>query len=471
MTFEEPALLNFLSARSAMRRAFIGAAGFCVAMGISGCQSISPIGHALFGHTTPELPSQYGSVAADEPRAAIIGRDVLLAGGNAADAATAMALTLSVTLPSRASLGGGGACLVSRPGQAPKAVIFAPLAGGGKGATRPAAVPMMLRGIYRLQRDDGHIQFEDLMIPAIRLAERGINISPLLASDLQAVHEALFADEAARQIFMREADKPLKAGDRLVQPRLARFLERTRRLGVGDFYNGALGTFFQTEADLAGGGVTRAAMRNALPSVSAPIKWRHNGDVVWLLPPPADGGLGAASALRGVGPAQSAIAAWRNSASQHGDTMTAQAWLEQTKNVSGSLPALPASTSFTVMDRSGGAVACSLTNNNLFGTGRVAPLTGIVLARSPDSVPQPLLSAAIMTRHHNAFAALASSGQNDAADALAVAVKSVNSRGGLLQNTGQGRVNLSQCDGDACSAQTDPQGHGLALGNYSKGTP
>jgi len=454
-----------------MRRAVMGVTSLCVAFGVAACHSASPIGHALFGHTTPELPSQFGSVAADEPRAAIIGRDVLLAGGNAADAAAAMALTLSVTLPSRASLGGGGACLIARSGQKPQAVTFMPVAGGGAGASRPAAVPMMLRGIYRLQRDHGQIQFEDLMVPAITLAERGISVSPRLAEDLQAVHGALFADDAARSIFMRGEDTPLKKGDRLVQPRLARFLERTRRMGVGDFYNGALGTFFLTEANLAGGGLSRAAMRDALPAVQTPIRVQEKDHIVWFLPPPADGGLGAAVALRGAGSAQAAVAAWRATPSAQADAASAQAWVDQAQNFSGALPALPASTSFTVMDRSGGAVACSLTNNNLFGTGRVAALTGIVLARSPETTPQPMLSAAIVTRRKQVRAALASSGQNDAADALANSVRAVSGGATPAPETAQGRVNLSRCDGQACIAQTDPRGLGLALSETTAKTP
>jgi gamma-glutamyltranspeptidase/glutathione hydrolase len=96
--------------------------------------------------------------------------------------------------------------------------------------------------------------------------------------------------------------------------------------------------------------------------------------------------------------------------------------LLQAPSVSGSLPALPASTSFVVVDRKGGAVACAFTMENLFGTGRVAPGMGIVLGASPAIKPSALLTAAIAWNSgRDAFrAASASSGQNAAAVAGAI---------------------------------------------------
>lgn len=134
------------------------------------------------------------------------------------------------------------------------------------------------------------------------------------------------------------------------------------------------------------------------------------------------------------------------------------------------LPPLPASTSFVVTDRTGATVSCGLTLNNLFGTGRVAGSTGIVLAASPVRRPLPLLTAAIA--HHGAAqfrAAATASGQNVAADTAAVALRAAIAGQRPTVTDGMGRANFVSCpaglpgDSGKCFGWTDPRGAGLAV--------
>ncbi len=438
---------------------------------LAGCSDVSHIGHSLFGKTTPIVTGYIGTVVADEPRAALVGRDVLVHGGNAADAAAAVGMALSVTLPSRASLGGGGACLVSRGSEAPQAFVFLPAAPpAAASATRQAAIPMTPRGLFTMQLRYGSVEFADLLGPSVRLARSGTTVSRVLAQDIAAVYTPLFADEAARTIFSRPDGAPLQNGDALVQPQLASFIERMTNLGVGDLYNGALGSIFVDGANRAGAGLTTASMRTAMPMQLAALQVEQDGYTASFLPPPADGGIGAAAAFHSGASAQGVVGTWR-SEDRHGlsgDALlsAAQTLVNAGSSRSGALPALPASTSYVVTDNKGGAVACALTDNNLFGTGRIADGTGVLLAAAPGRYPTPLLSAAILQRRGSLVAALAASGQNDAADALAQAVHAAVS-GTTVPHEGQGRVNASLCHGGICQGDTDPRGGGLSVGSVN----
>ena len=125
-----------------------------------------------------------GGAVADEPRAARVAADMLSAGGTAADAAVALYFTLSVTLPSVASLGGGGVCVVY-DGKANRGQIldFMPRqpAGGG-----PIAVPVAARGMFALYAQYGKLRWEQLIGPAETLARFGGPVSRALAADLLA---------------------------------------------------------------------------------------------------------------------------------------------------------------------------------------------------------------------------------------------------------------------------------------------
>ncbi|MCL1563175.1 gamma-glutamyltranspeptidase [Parasaccharibacter sp. TMW 2.1888] len=425
------------------------------------CSGGRSLKHHLFGHTAPSARANTGIVVADEPQAALVGRDVLARGGNAADAATATAFALSVTLPSRASLGGGGACLVARPGQPAESISFLPVDGTGTGGDRPAAVPMMARGLFLLNLRYGSVQLGDTIDPAITLGQQGITVSRQLASDIAAVQGPLLSNEGMKALFSRgDSGVAIREGDQLTQPRLTSFLSRLKLVGVGDLYTGALSDVFVTQANKAGAGLTRDDLRRSLPGQTSALHFTSGPYRLSFLAPPADGGLGSAAAFRQNLRAENVISAWRRSGRtslQEGQIFMASGQSDAT-----GLPPLPASTSFVVRDGHGLSVGCVLTDNNLFGTGRLAGSTGVVLAGAPHDYPRPLLSAAILEAPHKRMqAVLAASGQNDAAQSVADALRQLAQGQAIAPSTGTGQLNSIVCSGDDCVGQAAPNGNGL----------
>ncbi len=460
-----------------------------VGLATSGCSSIDALTDRLTGADRPKVGAAgfvrgfLGAAIADEPQAALAARAVLSAGGNAADAAVAAGFTLAVTLPSRASLGGGGACLAFAP-ESPllgaDSVLFLPPPGGA-GGDRPAAVPMMARGLFALHARYGKRPFESLIVPAEQLARFGAPVSRAFARDLDIVAGPLGADPDTAAIFLPGGRRPAE-GDTLIQPDLAGTIGQLRVAGVGDLHQGGMARRFVESSQRAGGGITAEALRGALPQYLAAPKLPLGGaDFVAFLP--TDGGVAAGQAWRvlsstpaaadAAGARATAIAAaWRRGAFAG----NAQAALNAADAPAGSLPPLPASTGFITVDNQGNAVACVLTMNNLFGTGRVAPQTGVLLAASPTAATQPLLSAAIIynARAKVAFkGAITGTGQEAAPLAVAVALQqSIAARRALPNPVPEpGRANAMFCPGELpgsgaqCSWVADPRGHGLAAGS------
>ncbi len=479
--------------RGAARR---GVCLLVLGLAAASCSTVNSVKDTLLGTTsgpqagTPGFVEGFlGGVAADEPRAALVGRQMLSSGGNAADAATAIAFALSVTLPSRAGLGGGGACMAyftdpkSANGSAAEAILFVPDAaeGGGAPADRPAARPMLARGLFLLQARYGSRPIEAMIAPAEQMARFGVPASRALARDVAEVAGPLFTDPPARAVF-GPGGTPLTEGSALVQPDLGSTLAQLRVAGVGDLHLGVLAKRVALVSPRAGGPISLADLRAALPSVAAPIQLEAGDDFVSFLPPPADGGLAAAAAfqtlwqgrrggvpLDAAGARASAMAArWRAAS---GDP----AALLKEALPAGSLPDLPASTSFVTLDRNGNSVACALSLNNLFGTGRMMPGLGFMIAASPRSVAPPLLAAAIAwNKPTHAFrAAAAGSGQQGAALAVAAGMADAlrSQRGAIAPAPEPGRANVITCGGylpsdtGSCRWQTDPRGAGLAAGS------
>jgi len=461
-----------------------------IALAAAACSTVSSVTNSLFSAPPAEgapghVSGFLGGVVADEPRAAVVAREVLSAGGTAADAAVALGFALAVTLPSRAGLGGGGGCLAYSPAAdgpnkgVPEAIMFTPPAPAhAAGGDRPAAVPALARGLFALHARYGRRPFDGLLVSAEQMARFGVPASRAFVRDLALVSGPLFADPAARAVFSRDG-VPLAEGDRLIQPDLGSTLAQIRVAGVGDLYNGALARRLAEAAPLAGASFTVDDLRGTLPRTLPPISLPNGRDTIAFLPPPADGGLAAAGAfvvLQGdpaaydrAGARALALAArWRAGG---GDPKA----LLASNPPAARLPELPASTTFLTLDRNGNAVACALTMNNLFGTGRTIPGTGVLLAGSPASFPPPLLAAAIAWNQpiHAFRAAVGGSGQAAAALAAAVALSNTLRTNQPMPDPvpDPGRANVIACsrylpDNDgSCRWATDPRGAGLAIGS------
>lgn len=396
-----------------------------------------------------------GGVVSEEPRAALVAREVLSAGGSATDAAVALGFALSVSLPSRASLGGGGVCVTWNSARAESLGFAFPArtAGGGNMADdRPAAVPMLARGLFALHaRGGGRLNFERLVSPAEAMARFGILTSRTLARDLSPVAALLARDPSAAAVFV-PGGRPLAEGDQMTQPELANTLGTIRGQGPGDLYQGALGRRIADASAAAGGTLTIEELRAAVPQMTRVAGVRAGNDLAFAAPDPA----GAA-----------AIEAWRTGQPAGADRPGSYG----------------ASTGYLVFDRDGNAVACSLTMNNLFGTGRMVPGTGLLLAAAPTGrvVPPPLPAVIVANERVKAvrFVGAASGGGAAPAALAAVMQFAINNNQRAVDAVaaprtafaqGEGRVSVLTCpryfraNFDACGWAADPRGSGLATG-------
>jgi gamma-glutamyltranspeptidase / glutathione hydrolase len=171
-----------------------------------------------------------------------IGMSALEAGGNAVDAAIAVAYALGVAEPFGSGPGGGGVMLLHEPGEAPIAYEYretAPL--NGELPAARTGVPGFIAGMEHIHAAHGTIELEDLIEPAARLAEGGVEVS-------QTLHERL--EGAAHRLPIHQLPElfpggaAIEAGETLRQPAYAEALRLIQEGGAQVFYDGELGQEF-----------------------------------------------------------------------------------------------------------------------------------------------------------------------------------------------------------------------------------
>src|SRR5258707_624416 len=257
-------------------------------------------------------------VATDEELGSKAGVEILKRGGNAVDAAVAVAFALAVVEPAAGNIGGGGFMLVRladgrttfldyrevAPGKAARNMYIKPDGKLDEKASvigyKSVAVPGTVAGLELALKTFGTMKLAEAMGPAIRLAENGFAVSEKLARQLQEEKAGLEQFPVSRRIFLNDG-KMWKAGDTLKQPELAATLKRIAKNGAEDFYGGETARMIAADMAKSGGLITQEQLAAYKPRVQEVLRAKYeSGGHEWEVltsPPPSSGGVAIIEAL------------------------------------------------------------------------------------------------------------------------------------------------------------------------------
>jgi len=389
------------------------------------------------GHTH----AQQAAIASAHPFATEAGHEILKRGGNAFDAAVAVAAALAVVEPYSSGLGGGGFVLLHRESDKKQVMLDArETAPAGvkrehyfdaKGDPIPnvtmrggtsAGIPGTPAALVHLARNYGTLPLAQTLAPAIRLARDGFAVDNRYARIAQIREGVLRTLLEAARIFLVDGRAP-KPGHVLKQPELARTLERMVAEGANGFYTGPVAQSLVKAVNAAGGAWQLADLENYRVIEREPVRFTYRGATITTAALPSAGGIALAQSfgmlehlnVPGVADAESAHMicevlrrAFRDRALHLGDPASVRIPIDQLSKKSyikqlvtsispnkatasdalgAALPEKPESgntTHFSVIDASGNRVAATLTINWIFGGGLVAGDTGVLLNNEMD---------------------------------------------------------------------------------------
>ncbi len=243
-----------------------------------------------------------------EQHATDAGVAILQAGGNAVDAAAAVGLALAVTHPSAGNIGGGGFMLIrfadgrstfidfrERAPEKASRNMYLDASGKATGDSvtgyRAAGVPGSVRGFEFAAKKYGRKPWADIVAPAVALSEKGFPVSYGFARSLHGSARLLGQFPESKRIFLRDG-KEYEAGEVLIQPELARTLQRIRDLGARDFYEGETAHMLAADMERHGGLITLDDLKNYAVAERKPLAGSYRGYDIITAPPPSSGGPG-----------------------------------------------------------------------------------------------------------------------------------------------------------------------------------
>lgn len=260
------------------------------------------------------LPKEKGAIATVQPLATQAAVEAFNQGGNAIDAALAAAFTLGVVDSHNSGIGGG--CFIVarlangqivaidgremapakahrdmylRNGKADKAL--------SKTGALAVGIPGSVKALYELQQMGGKLNFKKVLLPAADLAESGFPIDITLAKRLARTTEKIAQFPASKAVFLKKGGTPLKQGEILKQPDLAKSYRALAEQGPEWFYKGAFAKATATWMANNGGIITEADFANYVTVNRPPVHSQFMGHDIYGFGPPSSGGAHVAQML------------------------------------------------------------------------------------------------------------------------------------------------------------------------------
>ncbi len=383
---------------------------------------------------------QQAAIASAHPLATEAGHEILKRGGNAFDAAVAVAAALAVVEPYSSGLGGGGFFLLHRAADNQQVMIDAretapagvklehyldasgnPVKGATMQGGTASGIPGTPAGLAHLAKAYGALPLAQTLAPAIRLARDGFAVDGRYARIAKMRENFLRTLPEATRIFLADG-LALTQGYVLKQPELAQTLSRLAAEGVAGFYAGPVARALVDSVNAVGGAWQLSDLERYRVIEREPMRMTYRGATITAASLPSAGGIALTQAfgmlehltLTGVSDAQSAHTVAEvlrrvfRDRMQLGDpdqvkvpvaALIEKNHTKQTVKSISSKAATPSdklgpaadvkaesynTTHFSVIDSAGNRVGATLTVNWIFGSGLVAKGTGILLNNEMD---------------------------------------------------------------------------------------
>ena len=390
--------------------------------------------------------ARHGMVASTNEIASRVGVEIMKRGGNAVDAAIAVAFALAVTHPAAGNLGGGGFMMIRLKDGRTTAIDYREMApaaahrdvyldkngnliegeGGSLVGYRAAGVPGTVRGMELALKKygSGKLTWAQLVEPARQLAGKGFVVTHSLAHSLYSNREYLEKYAETKRIYLK-GGQFYKEGELFRQPELAATFARLQRFGPNEFYEGETARLIVADMKRHNGLMTTEDLRGYVAKERTPVRGNYRGYEIISMPPPSSGGavliemlnilegfdlqkLEASSSDRYHLMAEAMRRAFVDRAEYMGDsdfvkvpvpglidkayaaTLRATINTERASTSAEVRAGRPAgyeseeTTHFTVVDAQGNAVSNTYTLNNSYGSAAVAKGTGMLLNDEMD---------------------------------------------------------------------------------------